>query len=392
MLVGRRHGSIAGLPIDRPGRDVHGVGRRVGQRDRAHVCGDDRGDPRTRLGHPLEKQFEIVGMGAAGPQLPVRQFVDRRCDLDRDWTGRARIEVDAGAERRKRLPHRRELLRIRHERGDHGRMIPAMPAQSADERSERSPTLSGFARPEMLASTEWLADHIGRPEIRVLDVRWRPDGSGRAAYASGHIPGAVHLDWRADLIDPSDTGDALLLAGPEQVATALAQAGVTDGTTVVIYDDTVGLFAARTWWSLRAYGFESARVLDGGYPAWVDEGRPISNAVVSPTVGRFTPRAQPRLRLMTADVRALLGSPDVCADRRAGAGRVPRLRGQHEEPRPHPRRRQCAGRGDDAARQPALPSRLGAARACSSRRTSHVDGGWSATTAQVSRPRSWPSP
>lgn len=186
-----------------------------------------------------------------------------------------------------------------------------MPSQSADERLERSPTTSGYARPEILASTDWLADHIGRPEIRVLDVRWRPDGSGRAAHAAGHIPGAVHLDWRTDLIDPSDTGDALLLAGPEQVATAVAQAGVTDGTTVVIYDDTVGLFAARTWWSLRAYGFESARVLDGGYPAWVAEGRPISNASVTPAVGRFTPRAQPRMRLMTADVRALLGSPDV---------------------------------------------------------------------------------
>jgi thiosulfate/3-mercaptopyruvate sulfurtransferase len=178
----------------------------------------------------------------------------------------------------------------------------------------------GLARPELLASTEWLADQAGRPEVRILDVRWRPDGSGRGAYAAGHIPGAVHLDWRADLIDPSDTGDALLLAGPEQVATALAQAGVSDGATVVIYDDTVSLFAARTWWSLRVYGFESARILDGGYPAWVDEGRLVSNAMAPPTVGRVTPRAQPRMRLTTPDVRALLGSPDVSlVDARAPA-------------------------------------------------------------------------
>ena len=98
--------------------------------------------------------------------------------------------------------------------------------------------MTGLARPELLASTEWLADQLGRPEVRILDVRWRPDGSGRATHAAGHIPGAVHLDWRADLIDPSDTGDALLLAGPEQVANALAAAGVSDGATVVIYDDT----------------------------------------------------------------------------------------------------------------------------------------------------------
>ena len=199
-------------------------------------------------------------------------------------------------------------------------MIPAMPAQSADERSKRTPRTSGFARPELLASTEWLADHVGRRELRVLDVRWRPDGTGEAAFASGHIPGAIHLDWRAELIDPSDTGDALLLAGPEQIATALAGAGVTDGTTVVIYDDTVGLFAARTWWSLRVYGFDSARILDGGYRAWVEEERPISNAVLPPPEGRFTPRMQPRMRLMTADVRSLLGSPDVCLiDARAPA-------------------------------------------------------------------------
>jgi thiosulfate/3-mercaptopyruvate sulfurtransferase len=190
-------------------------------------------------------------------------------------------------------------------------MIPTMPSSPADRSPSRHPAPSGLARPELLVSTEWLAEQIGRPEVRVVDVRWRPDGSARSAHASGHIPGAVHLDWRTDLIDPSDTGDALLLAGPEQVATVLGNAGVSDGTTVVIYDDTVGLFAARTWWSLRVYGFDSARLLDGGFPAWVDEGRPLSSAVSLPTAGRFTPRAQPRQRLTTSDVRGLLGSPDV---------------------------------------------------------------------------------
>lgn len=195
-----------------------------------------------------------------------------------------------------------------------------MPRTPGDRQADPASRMSGLARPEMLATTEWLADQVGRPEVRVLDVRWRPDGSGRAAYLAGHVPGAVHLDWRADLIDPSDTGDALLLAGPDQLGTALAQAGVSDGTSVVIYDDTLGLFAARTWWSLRVYGFESARILDGGYPAWVGEDRPVSNAVTTPLAGRFTPRAQPRLRLTTPDVRALLGSADVSlVDARAPA-------------------------------------------------------------------------
>ena len=181
----------------------------------------------------------------------------------------------------------------------------------AGRRIPRTRTLGGFARPELIASTEWLADQLGRPEVRILDVRWRPDGSGRAVWATRHIPGAVHIDWRADLSDQSESGDTLLLAGPEQVARALGVAGVGDGTTVVVYDDTVGLFASRAWWSLRAYGLESVRVLDGGYPAWLEEDRATSSAIAPPPPAHFTPRAQSRMRLTTSDVRALLSSPDV---------------------------------------------------------------------------------
>jgi len=180
-------------------------------------------------------------------------------------------------------------------------MISAM-SSPPGHRLQRTRASSGLARPELLASTDWLADQLGRPEVRILDVRWRPDGSGHSVWSAGHIPGAVYVDWRADLTDTSETGETLLLAGPDQIARTLALAGVSDGATVVIYDDTVGL---------RVYGLESARILDGGFPAWVEEGRPISNAVAPPPPGRFTPRAQPRMRLATADVRALLSSPDV---------------------------------------------------------------------------------
>jgi len=170
---------------------------------------------------------------------------------------------------------------------------------------------SGYARPEILASTEWLSEHLGRPELRVLDVRARPDGSGRHVYGLGHVPGAAYLDWAQDLIARDDPGQAFLLAGPDQVSAALGRAGIGDGTTLVIYDDTLGLYAARVWWSLRAYGFESARILDGGYPAWVADGRPVSNAATAPPPALFSPRAQLRMRLTTPDVRALLGSPEV---------------------------------------------------------------------------------
>ncbi len=168
-----------------------------------------------------------------------------------------------------------------------------------------------FSRPELLVSSEWLAEHLQRPEVRVVDVRWRPDGSGRSLHQVGHIPGAVYLDWATELVDVEDEAGLFLLAGPDQVSTALARAGIGDGASVVLYDDTASLFAARVWWSLRVYGFESARILDGGYRAWVSEDRPVSNAQPSPAPAQFTARAQLRMRLTTADVRGLLGSPDV---------------------------------------------------------------------------------
>jgi len=171
--------------------------------------------------------------------------------------------------------------------------------------------MNGLARPEILATTDWLAEQLGKPGLRVLDLRWRPDGSAAAVHAMGHIPGAVKVDWRAELTDDVADGEAFVLVTPDRMAAMAERAGISDGSTVVVYDDSQGVFAARAWWSLRAYGLESVRLLDGGYPAWVSEGRSISNAeVVTPSAG-FTIRGPNRTRLTTADVRGLLGAPDV---------------------------------------------------------------------------------
>jgi len=213
-------------------------------------------------------------------------------------------------------------------------MIPTGPARSALSAAATVATvtsahlsttadgaaLTGYARPELLASTEWLADNLDRPEVRIVDVRWRPDGTARNQFAAGHVPGAVHLDWADELVDRTEGADAFLLARPDRAAAALGRAGVGDGTTVVIYDDTISLYASRVWWSLRVYGHESARILDGGFPAWAQAGRPVSNATIEPKPATFTPRAQSRSRLVTADVRGLLGSPEnMLLDARAPA-------------------------------------------------------------------------
>jgi len=141
--------------------------------------------------------------------------------------------------------------------------------------------MDGWTRPEQLATTAWLADAVDRAGVRIVDARWRPDGSGRDVYDAGHIPGAVHVDWRTDLIDP-DATSSLVLAGPDQV-----------------------------WWSLRTYGLQAVRVLDGGFPAWDGEGRVTSTGTATPLPATFTPGDPAKLRLTTSDVRSLLGSPNV---------------------------------------------------------------------------------
>ena len=171
--------------------------------------------------------------------------------------------------------------------------------------------MAGTARPELIATPEWMAENLGRPDLRVIDARWRPDGTARQLHATGHVPNAVYMDWRADVIDTPEGGDALLLAAPDRFGAVMTAAGIGDGTSLVLYDDTVSYFAARIWWSLRAYGYESARILEGGWPTWVEAGYPIVNGEVVATPAPFTPRAQVRERLTTADVRGLLGAPDV---------------------------------------------------------------------------------
>ena len=175
--------------------------------------------------------------------------------------------------------------------------------------------MSGLARPEYLATTDWLGEQLGRSGIRVVDVRWRPDGSSVKAFDAGHIPGAVHIDWRTELVDEPEGSEGLRLAGPDRIAEAASRAGIGDGSTVVLYDDTEGLYASRAWWTLRAYGLDTVRILDGGYPAWVEERRPISASSLdlgpATTTLPFTPRGPNRMHLTTADVRALLSAPDV---------------------------------------------------------------------------------
>jgi len=171
--------------------------------------------------------------------------------------------------------------------------------------------VGNYARPELLATPRWLAENLGRPGFGVLDMRWRPDGSGRRLYAGGHIPGASYLDWRTDLTEQEDETDILLLAGPQRVTETMTRAGIGNGMAAVLYDDTTAMYAARAWWTLRAYGLESARILIGGLEAWQELGLPTSTAAELRPPTTFTPRLDPRARLTAHDVKQLLNAPSV---------------------------------------------------------------------------------
>src|SRR4029078_9381546 len=90
-------------------------------------------------------------------------------------------------------------------------------------------------------------------------------------YDEGHIPGAVYVDWTADIVDPDNPVKAQI-APPERFAAAMEERGIGDETDVVIVDHTGGTFATRLWWALKYYGHDRAAVLDGGYAKWVAGG------------------------------------------------------------------------------------------------------------------------
>ena len=172
-------------------------------------------------------------------------------------------------------------------------------------------SVSGYARPELLGTPEWLVENIGRPGFGVIDVRWHPDGSGRRLYAGGHIPGATYVDWREDLVEEEEDSNVLLMAVPGQVTETLLRAGVGNGMVAAIYDDIGSAYAARTWWTLRVYGLDSARILLGGIEAWKAMGQSVSTAAELRPPVIFTPHLQSRMRLTASDVKQLLDTPGV---------------------------------------------------------------------------------
>ncbi|MBB4267459.1 3-mercaptopyruvate sulfurtransferase [Roseospira visakhapatnamensis] len=189
------------------------------------------------------------------------------------------------------------------------------------------------SQPGVLVTTDWLADHLSAPDVRVVDARHYMPGDPAdpaADHAREHIPGAVFFD--IDAIADPDTALPHMMPSEAVFSARARDLGLGDGCHVVVYDHVGGACAAaRVWWMFRVFGHAEVSVLDGGLPKWRAEGRPLDDRPAHPSPRHFTPRVQaPLLADAEAVVRHLRTSSAQVLDVRAAA----RFRGEAPEPRP----------------------------------------------------------
>ncbi len=161
----------------------------------------------------------------------------------------------------------------------------------------------GYAHPEVVVETAWVADHLGDPGIRLVEV-----DEDTSLYAQGHIAGAVSLDWWKDLEDPVRRD---IITG-EAFAAKLSSRGIADETTVVLYGDKNNWFATYAYWLFHHNGHDRVRVMNGGRQKWIAEGRPLSSETPTPAAARHgVASTRPDIRALRDRVLASIGSAAV---------------------------------------------------------------------------------
>ena len=163
-----------------------------------------------------------------------------------------------------------------------------MPDLSIDEKR--------YAHPDALVSTAWLAEHLSDAAVRVLE-----SDEDLLLYEMGHIPGALKLDWHADLNDPVQRD----YISREQFQALVRRLGITDSTIVVFYGDKSNWWATYALWVFELFGFTNGRILDGGRAKWEAEGRAMTEAVSSVPASTYVAadRDDARIRAFMSDVR-----------------------------------------------------------------------------------------
>ena len=197
----------------------------------------------------------------------------------------------------------------------------------------------GFLRPQFLVETEWLAEHLEDPVVRILDCTTHlpplPDNSyysvrpGREEFLAAHIPGAAFVDMDRDV---ADTNSLLhfMLPSSIQFAGAMSALGIGPDTLVVSYSTANHWWAARMWWMLRVFGHERAAVLNGGLQKWRKEARPVAKGAERPRAPTAYPPRDARREMIATreDVLRAIGTADACIvnalrpEQHAGTGGV----------------------------------------------------------------------
>jgi thiosulfate/3-mercaptopyruvate sulfurtransferase len=139
--------------------------------------------------------------------------------------------------------------------------------------------MSEYKHPEVLVSTEWVADHLNDPKVRLVEV-----DVDTSAYAQGHIPGAVGWNWQTQLQD-NIRRDLIDKAALERL---LGQSGISNDTTILLYGDNNNWFAAYAFWQLKYYGHNDVRLINGGRKKWIEEKRPLTTDAPKISPAKYT--------------------------------------------------------------------------------------------------------
>ena len=127
--------------------------------------------------------------------------------------------------------------------------------------------MSEYAHPEVLVSTDWVAEHAADARVRLVEVDVDTN-----AYDEGHIPGAVAWDWQSELCDPVRRD----IVSRDAFERLMSQSGIGNDTTLVIYGDNNNWFAAWAFWQMKIYGHRDVRLMNGGRQKWLREGRDLT--------------------------------------------------------------------------------------------------------------------
>jgi thiosulfate/3-mercaptopyruvate sulfurtransferase len=181
-------------------------------------------------------------------------------------------------------------------------------------------------------STEWLAEHLGDPNVAIVDGSFYLPAlkrDAKAEYLAAHIPGAVQFD--IDAIADHSTNLPHMLPSADAFAAAVGKLGIGDGMTIVVYDGAGLGGAPRVWWTFRVFGAANVLVLDGGLPKWKAEGRPTEAGAATHAAKSFNAKLNSAMVANVDTVKAALADKSAQV---VDARPADRFRGEAPEPRP----------------------------------------------------------